>query len=96
MSDKQKYRPSNASEFDGFFTSWCEHCEYERAHQEEDGEPCPTLGGSFVYNLDDPEYPKEWTYDEYNKPCCTAFVQSGDRPPIKDDRTLDMFNANNN
>ena len=32
------------------------------------------LAGTLVFDLDDDEYPDEWTYDADGNPTCTAFV----------------------
>lgn len=70
---------------------WCEHCERDSAYQKGDGDPCPILGRSLAHDIDDPEYPSEWAYDENGQPCCTAFVPEGDPLPSQDDKTRDMF-----
>lgn len=41
--------------------------------QDHDDAKCEILTNTMVYDWKDPKYPSEWTYDEKDKPCCTAF-----------------------
>lgn len=71
----RKYIPSNGTEGEGFMSAFCYQCIHERwiHRQDEDREEdkCDILSRAFLYNVDDPEYPEEWTYDENGKPTCT-------------------------
>jgi len=60
------YRPSNGSEGDWFMEAWCSRCTKDMME-------CAIIGLSMMVGTEDPEYPKELTYDEKGKPCCTAF-----------------------
>lgn len=79
----EKYQPSNGTEGEGFYASFCERCERDRAFREgapEDG--CEIIVRTLVLDVDDPEYPSEWTYDADDMPTCTAFVAEGTRLPL--------------
>lgn len=85
MSTPRPFRPSNGTEGHGFIGEWCCNCERDR-----DGD-CKIVAATFAYDVDDPEYPKEWVEDERG-PRCTAFVQFGDPLPTPRCReTLDLF-----
>ena len=72
------YRPSNGTEGNMFMDLWCNYCKREIAYQEERDPPCAIMLGTFVFDVRDPEYPKEWCYTEDGQPCCTAFEQVED------------------
>lgn len=77
-----RYRPSNGTEGEGFIGCWCEEC--ERDAQYTDATPelgCQILARTFVFDVDDPNYPAEWTYDAGDNPCCTAFIAVGGQVP---------------
>ncbi len=85
----QKYRPSNGTEGDCFFSHWCWKC--ARDNPEED-ERCEIIGMTFAHDVDEPEYPIEWQYGKDGQPCCTAFVPKGQPvPPDRCPHTVDMF-----
>lgn len=89
----ERYRPSNSTEGECFFESWCRHCQRDRSMREgdpidecDDNELCDIIARSFRGEVD------EWVYGPDDEPMCTAFVPAGDPvPPPKDDRTIDMF-----
>jgi hypothetical protein len=100
MAKTIPYRPSNGTEGDSFICHFCCNCERDI------DEDCPILAATFIYDEDDPDYPKEWVQDvepeldpEDGLPVgagnarCTAFVPRGESLPSQDDRTLDMFPA---
>ena len=95
----EKYRPSNGTEGECFFESWCCHCARDKAMREgedfdacDDDEECDIIGDTFAYDIDHPKYPKEWIYDVNGVPCCTAFVDAEDEiPAAHDELTIDMF-----
>lgn len=94
----ERYRPSNGTEGEGFFESWCRHCARDKAMREgcntdecDDNELCPLIAAAFAFPVDDPKYPQEWCYDKNGQPQCTAFIQAGEPIPLKDDLTLDLF-----
>ena len=74
---QRKYRPSNGTAGMIFCEKFCENCihgKYEHTGVIEDT-PCEILTASFMCDIDDPIYPKEWVYDSEGKPTCTAFVK---------------------
>ena len=88
------YRPSNGTEGDMFMSKFCDKCAKCNMH-DDDKDPCKILGASMMYNISDPEYPKEWIEDE-NGPKCTAFIPEGqDIPDERCSETLDMFHDEN-
>ena len=85
---------------------WCDKCERDAAYQDDpdaDGSlGCPILAKSFMYNIDDPQYPQEWIYEEIIAsdglpvpiPSCTAFVERGKPIPLEPDTMSgDLFDA---
>lgn len=74
------YRPSNGSEGEYFMAKYCEHCKHDAKHRRTDDAQygCKIIVYSFAYNIDDPNYPKEWVYADDGAPTCTKFA-----PPVK-------------
>lgn len=70
----RKYRPSNGTEGMWFEEQFCCQCINQHPDPEK-GKNCDIACATFCYDLNDPEYPKEWCYDENDKPTCTAFVK---------------------
>lgn len=68
------YRPSNGMEGEGFMAQFCDRC--ERRGNSEDGH-CQIIGDTMAFDIDSPEYPREWTYDSDGDPTCTAFKLEG-------------------
>ena len=71
----RKYQPSNGTEGDIFMESFCakcKHCGGDPGYPE-DGFDCDILDNSLIYDVDDKEYPEEWTYDKDGKPTCTKY-----------------------
>lgn len=58
-----KYRPSNATEGDGFISHWCGSCQRTGV--------CPIVMATMELDVDDEDYPAEWVRGD-NGPCCTA------------------------
>ncbi len=85
----EKYRPSNGTEGDIFQAEWCYQC--ARFQDPETEEYCPILGATFTLDIENPEYPEEWSYDDQEKPCCTAFLNHGEPVKVRCSRTEDMF-----
>ena len=99
----KKYQPSNGSEGDWFCHKFCFNCIH--CDPDPEGEKqCDILYRSLCYSVDEPEYPKEWCYDEDGKPHCTDWVKwdwgnDGDpddpdnpkAPPIIDPDQLNLF-----
>lgn len=64
------YRPSNGTEGMIFEEKFCEQCKlYENGG-------CIIWFNAGLYEINEPEYPKEWVYDAENKPTCTAFEKA--------------------
>lgn len=83
----EKYRPSNGTEGAGFICAWCEACERD-IHED-----CPILAATFLYDVDDANYPAEWIEDE-SGPRCTAFIPLGEPLPTpRCMETADMFGS---
>lgn len=78
MTETELYRPSNGSEGVDFMERFCFRCErdakFQISQKAEDG--CPIVAASFMYQLDDDGYPKEWRYGKDENPTCTAFEPS--------------------
>lgn len=91
----EKYLPSNGTEGECFFESWCRHCQRDRSMRDgepvedcDDNELCDIIARSFRGDVD------EWVYSQHGEPTCTAFVPAGKPiPPSKDHLTPDMFGA---
>ena len=66
------YQPSNGTEGDYFIEKHCMNCLHcdpdPRAKKQ-----CVILCASLCYSVNEPEYPKEWIYDENNNPTCTKW-----------------------
>jgi len=69
------YRPSNGTEGVYFMADFCDKC----ANDTEES-PCSIIGASMAFDVDDPQYPKEWIQDEagpgefpIKNPRCTNF-----------------------
>lgn len=68
------YRPSNGTEGDMFMDNFCYQCIHE--NPKENGSPkCEIITLVMCYDTKDKEYPKEWCYDENEKPTCTKFTK---------------------
>lgn len=85
------YRPSNGTEGEIFMARWCRHCERDRAFQEkpDQADGCPIVAKTFAFDIDHPDYPKEWIEDERG-PRCTAFTTDPTLPE-RCEATPDMF-----
>ena len=92
-----KFRPSNGTIGCAFIEDWCGTCardEYRSYGKDPDGidtRRCDIVERTMLYQIDDPEYPAEWTYDADENPCCTAYIPVGQPVPQVDDQTVDMF-----
>ncbi len=92
------YQPSNGTEGECFFQSWCCHCQRDKAMREgadfdecDDDEKCDIIAMTMAHKPKDPDYPKEWTYDAEGVPICTAFIEAGNTVPEVDTLTGDLF-----
>lgn len=88
----QPYRPGSGTEGMAFDDLWCEHCARDAEWREDPdaADGCQILSDTFVYDVDDPNYPKEWVYGRDGRPCCTAFTTDPNKP-LRCDKTLDLF-----
>ena len=84
------YRPSSGTEGMAFDELWCSTCARDAEWRETENNPCPILSNTFIYNIDDLNYPKEWVYNHDGKPCCTAFT-ADPKKPLRCDKTPDLF-----
>jgi hypothetical protein len=90
------YRPSSGSEGADFQDAFCDHCARDAAFRATnyEGDPamgCQILADTFCYNVDDPQYPKEWIVDDSGARCI-AYTEDA-TCPTRCDNTLDMFAA---
>lgn len=69
------YRPSNGTEGFQFQTTFCDNCHYDG--DPEHGKGCMILAKTMIYDIGDPEYPKEWVQNEQGEPRCTKFKSRG-------------------
>jgi len=69
------YRPSNGSEGCYFAELFCDQCAHEKqTHTGDDNDrACEIIMLSMCFDQNDPEYPKEWIYDNDGHPTCTKF-----------------------
>ena len=68
----EKYQPSNSSEGMYFCEKFCDHC----VHQDPNIRAlknCDIFLNTLVFDVKDPEYPEEWTYDKNGEPTCTKY-----------------------
>jgi hypothetical protein len=88
----KKYRPACGSEGANFIDRWCYSCKRDEAFRNDDGDSCPIVANSFVFDVDDPRYPSEWTFNDEGRPICTAF-EPVDAPDKRDENAAigDLF-----
>lgn len=67
------YRPSNGTEGDMFFCKYCELCTKNKDH-----EGCKIQLMTMAFDIDEPDYPKQWVHDKDGYAVCTAFQYAGD------------------
>lgn len=87
----EQYLPSNGTEGESFFDSWCRYCQRDKAMREgadfdecDDNELCEIIAASFRGPV------KEWIEDD-SGPRCTAFVEAGQTVPFVDTNTMSLF-----
>lgn len=82
----KKYRPSNGTEGMMFQDKFCNKCTKFRNGR------CSIFNRSFFNDINDKNYPKEWVYDENNKPTCTSFTtETVKRKKVYNDNDGDLF-----
>ena len=73
------YRPSCGTEGEDFRERFCYQCLHERwihrQKEDRDEDKCKIMTNTMLFDTNEPEYPREWTYDEKGSPTCTAFVK---------------------
>lgn len=79
------YRPSNGTEGMQFQSAFCDNCHYDG--NVENGKGCLILAKTMIFQLEDPEYPKEWVKNELLEARCTKFKSREqwhkDHKPVK-------------
>lgn len=68
--NQKKYRPSNGTEGMGFTDHFCDRCIHQNPNPD-NKKHCMILCRTMVYDVNDKEYPLEWTYDDNGSPACT-------------------------
>lgn len=63
------YQPSNGTEGEMFMERWCHRC------MKDENQDCDIIARTFVYDVKDPDYPKEWRWNGKGQPECTAFEE---------------------
>lgn len=66
------YCPSNGSEGMWFTDKYCMNC-FHCDPDPEGEKQCEILMRSMMYHINEPEFPKEWIYNEEGKPSCSAY-----------------------
>lgn len=94
------FRPGNGSHGDAIYHEWCDNCVHERPVREDYEHAvanelvCKIFLRSLIHDIDEPDYPTEWTFDrETGRPKCTAF-EKDEGEPAKEPRcplTPDLF-----
>ena len=74
MSERagKPYRPSNGTEGEVFFDKYCGSCKKNSVP-----EGCKIQLRTMAFDVDEPEYPREWIYDKDGYAVCTAFEYAG-------------------
>lgn len=86
-ADGTLYRPSNGTEGCGFYEDWCTHCQHDKPMSEgkdfqicDAGDVCQIIADTLFYDVDDPKYPSEWTWQN-GCPTCSKFLSVDDETP---------------
>ena len=74
----ETYYPSNGTEGSIFMNEFCHNCYKEKQ--------CTILTNSLVG-----KQPKQWVYDDNNKPACTSFNSSRPKPKQKYKQSNKLF-----
>lgn len=70
-SSTKPYRPSSGFEGLWFESKYCHNCKHDTPSK-----PCDIILMTMFYDVDEPEYPKEWVTVN-SEPTCTAFKEQG-------------------
>jgi hypothetical protein len=73
----KSYRPSNGTEGMIFEDKFCSQCIHEKwMHTQKSGDKqCDIYNDVQLFEFRNVGYPKEWIYDNEDKPTCTSFVK---------------------
>lgn len=72
----QLFQPSNHTHGMIFMAAHCDKCAH-MPHSMEAKNQCQILGRTFMHQIGDKEYPREWRYVD-GKPTCTRFISRED------------------
>lgn len=78
------YRPSSGTEGAMFMERFCDLCQRDAGFRTGTDDGCIIAAATMVYEITDPEYPKEWVR-RGNTVECTAFEPQGDAAPATTD-----------
>jgi hypothetical protein len=80
----KSYQPSNGTEGWFFECKFCDNCTKDKQrHTNDTNDPsCEILLSAMCFDINEPEYPKEWIYNDKNEPTCTAFKYHNWRDPF--------------
>jgi hypothetical protein len=67
----QSYQPSNGTEGEYFMEDFCYQC----LHDQDPDKGCVLIMLSIFRKPGDPDYPKEWIYNQDGEPTCTKFYR---------------------
>lgn len=83
MNQGTPYRPANAAEGEIFILMHCGHCARRPR--------CTIPNYAAIFEIGEPDYPKQWVHDDEGQPSCSAFEMR--RPPetARCPETLDLF-----
>lgn len=73
MSEDRLYEPSNGTEGEWFDSHYCAKCSRDLLGRKLGDGGCKILLRALTKDVSDPEYPREWTYNDADFPTCTAF-----------------------
>lgn len=68
----RKYQPSNGTEGMEFIAKFCDNCIHDHVPSEK---YCEIVTMTMCLDVNDENYPIEWTYDDEDKPTCTKFYK---------------------
>ncbi len=71
----EPFQPSNGTEGEIFQEYFCYNCLRDEDYNPRKGTGrCEILLRAICWNIDDPEFPREWIYGKDGQPTCTVFV----------------------
>jgi hypothetical protein len=78
MAELKLYRPGNGSEGSVFEARYCDRCVHDQFND------CEIHTAALCFGEDDPDYPREWVYDEDGTPTCTKFATEMPPPSLSE------------